>query len=229
MKRYPDEKSFSFRHIFHYLDLIWRALVHKCLDVLSVEQQQRGITIKGLSVSAWLMVQEGKAHGHFNGTSALHASRARDESFSPRNWGAECKGVSASSALSGCNTESRAVLISPSLDRDWFATETTSLEQNGTPSCRKKKKKRGNHLWSHCQACPIKRTSGCTVRHQVHLPAWGSCVSSPLQCAWTPTRAPEPVCATVLCAVLLPKHRTSWFIHFTLCKNVIKLHHTDKY
>lgn len=41
--------------------------------------------------------------------------------------------------------------------------------------------------------------------------------------------APEPVCATVQCAALLPKHRTSWVIHFALCKNVIKLHHTDKY
>lgn len=144
----------------------------------------------------------------------------------PETKGLGVGGVSAPSALPGCYTHSRAVLISSNLGRNRFATETIPLEKNGTPSCRNK---RGSHLWSHPQACPINRLSGCTVRHQVHLPTWGSCVSSPLQCAWTPTRAPEPVCAMVQCAVLLPKHKTSWFIHFTQCKNVIKLHHTDKY
>lgn len=41
--------------------------------MLSGEQQQRGITIKGLVRVSLADGMEGKARGQFNGTSALHA------------------------------------------------------------------------------------------------------------------------------------------------------------
>lgn len=98
MKRCPDEKSFSFRHIFHYLGSTEQQQFTKPWICFLWSSSREELPSRGLSVSAWLKVQWGKAHGQFNGTRALHEAPGMSPSAPVQ------EGFSASSALSGCNT-----------------------------------------------------------------------------------------------------------------------------